>query len=107
MILYAYITCKRCRYRKKKNALQSANIFGDDKIDRRGFGFYFEKSVKRIYPNAQLASHIIGFMEKIRMEMILGSMELKASTFGDITGKEGYTYEEERFKWKYNIDCRV
>lgn len=80
---------------EKKNALQSANIFGDDKIDRRGFGFYFEKSVKRIYPNAQLASHIIGFMGKDSNGNDLGQYGIEGFYFGDITGKEGYTYEEK------------
>lgn len=80
---------------EKKNALQSANIFGNDTVDRRGFGLYFEKSVKRIYPNAQLASHILGFMGKDSEGNDLGQYGIEGFYFGDITGKEGYTYEEK------------
>ena len=80
---------------EKKNALQAENIFGTDNIDRRGFGLYFEKSVKRIYPNAELASHILGFMGKDSQGFDLGQYGIEGFYFGDITGKEGYTYEEK------------
>lgn len=80
---------------EKKNALQSENIFGTESIDRRGFGLYFEKSVKRIYPNAELASHVLGFMGKDSQGKDLGQYGIEGFYFGDITGKEGYTYEEK------------
>lgn len=80
---------------EKKNALQSENIFGNEKENRRGFGLYFEKSVKRIYPNAQLASHVLGFMGKDSLGNDLGQYGIEGFYFGDITGKEGYTYEEK------------
>lgn len=80
---------------EKKNALQSENIFGTESIDRRGFGLYFEKSVRRIYPNAELASHILGFMGKDSQGKDLGQYGIEGFYFGDITGKEGYTYEEK------------
>lgn len=80
---------------EKKNALQSENIFGTESIDRRGFGLYFEKSVKRIYPNAELASHVLGFMGKDSQGKDLGQYGIEGFYFGDIAGKEGYTYEEK------------
>ncbi len=92
---FVYVSLAKGVDTEKKNALQNANIFGDDNIDRRGFGFYFEKSVKRIYPNAQLASHIIGFMGKDSEGNDLGQYGIEGFYFGDITGKEGYTYEEK------------
>lgn len=80
---------------EKKKALQSENIFGTENEDRRGFGLYFEKSVRRIYPNAELASHILGFMGKDSEGNDLGQYGIEGFYFGDITGKEGYTYEEK------------
>jgi cell division protein FtsI/penicillin-binding protein 2 len=83
---------------EKKNALQSANIFGDENTDRSGFGLYFEKGVKRIYPNAELASHVLGFIGKDPEGKDLGQYGIEGFYFGDITGKEGYTYEEKDSK---------
>jgi cell division protein FtsI/penicillin-binding protein 2 len=77
---------------EKKNALATANIFGENK---KGFGLYFERGVKRIYPNAELSSHIIGFMGKDSNGNDLGQYGVEGFYFGDITGKEGYTYEEK------------
>lgn len=80
---------------EKKVALQNENIFGDENIDRSGFGLYFEKDVKRIYPNAELSSHVIGFMGKDPEGEDLGQYGIEGFYFGDITGREGYTYEEK------------
>ncbi len=80
---------------EKKVALQNENIFGDENIDRSGFGLYFEKDVKRIYPNAELSSHVIGFMGKDSEGEDLGQYGIEGFYFGDITGREGYTYEEK------------
>ncbi len=80
---------------EKKVALERENIFGDEKTNRSGFGLYFEKDVKRIYPNAQLASHIVGFMGKDAQGKDLGQYGIEGFYFGDITGREGYTYEEK------------
>src|SRR5690606_19756917 len=80
---------------EKKNALAAENIFGNDSIDRKGFGLYFERSLKRIYPNAELSSHVLGFMGKDTLGNDLGQYGIEGFYFGDITGKEGYTYEEK------------
>ena len=83
---------------EKKNALAAENIFGNDSIDRRGFGLYFERSLKRIYPNAELSSHVLGFMGKDSLGNDIGQYGIEGFYFGDITGKEGYTYEEKDSK---------
>ena len=83
---------------EKKNALAAENIFGNDTIDRRGFGLYFERSLKRIYPNAELSSHVLGFMGKDSLGNDIGQYGIEGFYFGDITGKEGYTYEEKYSK---------
>ncbi|MFA5622927.1 MAG: penicillin-binding protein 2 [Candidatus Dojkabacteria bacterium] len=83
---------------EKKNALAAENIFGNENVDRRGFGLYFERSLKRIYPNAELASHVLGFMGKDSLGNDIGQYGIEGFYFGDITGKEGYTYEEKDSK---------
>ncbi len=80
---------------EKKNALQDADIFGENK---KGFGLYFERGVKRVYPNGDLSSHILGFMGKDSEGNDIGQYGIEGFYFGDITGKEGYTYEEKDSK---------
>ena len=92
---FVYAVLARGVDNEKKKALQAENIFGTDNIDRRGFGLYFEKGVRRIYPNAELASHILGFMGKDSEGLDIGQYGIEGFYFGDITGKEGYTYEEK------------
>lgn len=76
----------------QKKALQEAQIFKDR---GPGFGFYFEKSEKRIYPNGNMASHILGFMGKDEYGKDQGLYGIEGYYFGDLTGKEGFTYEEK------------
>lgn len=78
-----------------KIALENANIFGDENNKRLGFGLYFERALKRVYPNGELASHILGFIGKNSEGKDLGMYGVEGFYFGDITGKEGYTYEEK------------
>lgn len=78
-----------------KTALANSNIFGDEKINRAGFGFYFERDVKRVYPNAELASHVLGFIGRNSEGLNVGQYGVEGFYFGDITGREGYTYEEK------------
>lgn len=77
---------------EKKKALQEANIFGDG---TQGFGLYFEREEKRIYPNGELASHVLGFMGKDKDGNDIGQYGIEGFYFGDIVGEEGYTYEEK------------
>ncbi len=78
-----------------KIALEKEDIFGDDTTSRPGFGLYFERSLKRVYPNGELASHVLGFIGKDSEGKDLGQYGIEGFYFGDITGREGYTYEEK------------
>jgi cell division protein FtsI/penicillin-binding protein 2 len=89
---FQYVSLAKGIDTEKKNALANAEIFGKGK---KGFGMYFERSIKRIYPNAELSSHILGFIGKDKDGKDLGQYGIEGFYFGDITGKEGYTYEEK------------
>ena len=77
---------------QEKKALEEMRIFENQ---RPGFGFYFEKSEKRVYPNGQLGSHILGFMGKNDNGEDKGVYGIEGYYFGDISGTEGFTYEEK------------
>ena len=77
---------------EKKQALEEANIFGEG---TQGFGLYFEQEEKRVYPNGELASHVLGFMGKNEEGEDVGQYGIEGFYFGDIIGEEGYTYEEK------------
>jgi len=77
---------------EKKQALQEANIFGKG---IEGFGLFFEREEKRVYPNGELAAHILGFMGKNEDGEDVGQYGIEGFYFGDIAGEEGYTYEEK------------
>lgn len=89
---FVYAPISKSISTETKNALEQANIFGDGKS---GFGLYFEKSLKRVYPNGDLLAHILGFIGKDSEGNDLGQYGIEGFYFGDITGKEGYTYEEK------------
>ncbi len=75
----------------KKKALEEANIFGNGKY---GFGLYFEKVEKRLYPDGNLLSHVLGFIGKNEAGEDVGNYGVEGYYFGDITGEETYSYEE-------------
>ncbi len=77
---------------EKKKALEEANIFGKG---TEGFGLYFENEEKRVYPNGTLASHILGFLGQNEEGEPTGQYGIQGYYFGDITGREGYSYEEK------------
>jgi len=83
----------------KKKALEQAEIFGPG---TQGFGLYFENEEKRVYPNNQLASHIIGRNEYGDLVIgrneygdLVGQYGIQGYYYGDITGRQGYSYEEK------------
>lgn len=76
----------------KKNALAQDNIFGEG---TEGFGFYFESVEQRIYPNGTLAANVLGFIGKDSTGTDVGQYGIQGYYFGDLNGKEGYTYEEK------------
>lgn len=75
-----------------KNALAQENIFGDGTT---GFGLYFENKEQRLYPNGTLAAHVLGFIGQDAEGKALGQYGIQGYYFGDLTGTEGYTYEEK------------
>lgn len=77
---------------EKKKALEQAEIFGPG---TQGFGLYFENEEKRVYPNNQLASHVLGFIGKNEYGDLVGQYGLQGYYYGDITGRQGYSYEEK------------
>lgn len=89
---FVYAPLAKAVDKEKKDALFQANIFGEN---RNGFGLYFEQDVKRIYPNGDLTAHVLGFMGKDENGRTVGQYGIEGFYFGDITGKEGYTYEEK------------
>lgn len=82
---------------EKKTALETVNIFNGESLGKPGFGLYFERDLKRVYPNGELASHVLGFIGKTSEGEALGQYGVEGFYFGDITGKEGYTYEEKDY----------
>lgn len=89
---------------EQKKALETKQIFqvtqdgynGEVVYKRNpGFGLYFEKSEKRVYPDNRLASHILGFMGKDDEGEDVGLYGIEGYYFGDLSGNEGYTYEEQ------------
>jgi cell division protein FtsI/penicillin-binding protein 2 len=77
---------------EKKKALEQAEIFGPG---TQGFGLYFENEEKRVYPNNNLASHVLGFIGKNEYGDLVGQYGVQGYYYGDITGRQGYSYEEK------------
>jgi cell division protein FtsI/penicillin-binding protein 2 len=77
---------------EKKKALEQAEIFGPG---TQGFGLYFENEEKRVYPNNQLAAHILGFIGRNEYGDLVGQYGIQGYYYGDITGRQGYSYEEK------------
>jgi cell division protein FtsI/penicillin-binding protein 2 len=77
---------------EKKKMLEQAEIFGPG---TQGFGLYFENEEKRVYPNNELASHILGFIGRNEYGELVGQYGIQGYYYGDITGREGYSYEEK------------
>lgn len=75
-----------------KNALAQEEIFGEGTA---GFGLYFESREQRLYPNGTLAAHVLGFIGQDSQGEDLGQYGIQGYYFGDLTGSEGYTYEEK------------
>lgn len=92
---FVYVPLAKGVDTETKIALETANIFGDGAHQKPGFGLYFERALKRVYPNGELASHVLGFIGKDSEGEDLGMYGVEGFYFGDITGKEGYTYEEK------------
>ncbi len=75
----------------RKTLLEEADIFGSN---YPGFALHFEKEEKRLYPDGNLASHVLGFIGKNELGEDIGNYGIEGYYFGDITGEETYSYEE-------------
>lgn len=89
---FVYASLKKQVSTEKKKALESVEIFGEGS---KGFGLYFEREEKRIYPNDTLAAHVLGFLGKDSDGKTNGQYGIQGYYFGDINGRSGYTYEEK------------
>ena len=89
---FVYVNLAKSVSTDIKNALAQENIFGDGTA---GFGLYFENREQRLYPNGTLAAHVLGFIGKDAEGNPLGQYGIQGYYFGDLTGTEGYTYEEK------------
>ena len=89
---FVYAPLKKQVSTEKKKALENAEIFGKN---TQGFGLYFEREEKRIYPNDTLAAHVLGFIGKDSEGKTIGQYGIQGYYFGDINGRSGYTYEEK------------
>lgn len=69
----------------KKSALESINVFSPTNL-----GLYFQKDVKRTYPNNTLASHVLGFIGKNSDGEYIGQYGIEGYYFSDIEGQAGY-----------------
>ncbi|KUK76428.1 MAG: peptidoglycan glycosyltransferase [candidate division WS6 bacterium 34_10] len=70
---------------EKKSALESIDVF-----DIPNLGLYFEKDVRRTYPNNTLASHVLGFIGKNSEGEYVGQYGIEGYYFTDIEGQAGY-----------------
>ena len=70
---------------EKKTALESIDVFNIPNL-----GLYYEKDVKRSYPNNSLASHILGFIGKNSEGEYIGQYGIEGYYFSDIEGQAGY-----------------
>jgi cell division protein FtsI (penicillin-binding protein 3) len=77
---------------EKKKVLEQLEIFGRG---TKGFGLHFENEEKRTYPNNNLAAHILGFIGRNQEGELVGQYGIQGYYYGDITGRQGYSYEEK------------
>ncbi len=76
----------------KKIALEQAQIFDPQ---YKGLGFYFVKQEQRVYPNGNLASHVLGFIGKDATGQYVGQYGIEGFFASDLAGSSGKTYEEK------------
>jgi cell division protein FtsI/penicillin-binding protein 2 len=82
---FRYVAIKHQVSAEKKKQLVEKNLFG----------LYFEKQEKRIYPNGDLAAHVMGFVGKNSEGEDVGQYGLEGYYAGDLLGQEGFRYEEK------------
>ncbi|HCC67952.1 TPA: hypothetical protein DEP90_01935 [Patescibacteria group bacterium] len=82
---FRYVILKEGVSNEKKAALQSIDVF-----DVPNLGIYFERDIKRTYPNNNLASHVLGFIGKNSDGEYIGQYGIEGYYFSDIEGQAGY-----------------
>jgi len=89
---FVYASIKKDVSTEKKKALENLEVFGGN---TKGFGLHFERKERRIYPNNTLAAHVLGFIGQDAEGESVGQYGVQGYYFGDINGRQGYSYEEK------------
>lgn len=83
-IIYRGIT------KRQKDILEGKNLLG----------IYTEDSIKRLYPNGELFSHILGYVGTDSFGKPKGNYGIEGFFWGDIKGKEGASQQEKDLSGK-------
>jgi len=76
---FRYIKLAEGISNEKKTALESIDVFNTHNL-----GLYFEKDVKRSYPNNSLASHVLGFIGKNSEGEYIGQYGIEGYYFSSL-----------------------
>lgn len=88
---FRYIKLAEGISNEKKSALEAIDVFSIPHL-----GLYFEKDVKRSYPNNTLASHVLGFIGQNSQGEYVGQYGIEGYYSSDIEGQVGlYTGEKD------------
>lgn len=68
--------------------------------EKKLLGVYTEDSIKRLYPNGELFSHIIGYVGTDSFGRPKGNYGIEGFFWGDIKGKEGASQQEKDLSGK-------
>lgn len=77
---------------EKKDELE--NLYTDKNFNKRLIGLHYEPSEKRIYPDGQLSSQVIGFVGKNVLGDDVGRNGIEGYWNGDLSWKKGFIIEE-------------
>jgi cell division protein FtsI (penicillin-binding protein 3)/stage V sporulation protein D (sporulation-specific penicillin-binding protein) len=92
---FVYVSIAKGINSETKDALSNVQISPDLPY---GYGLYFIKVEKRVYPDKSLASQIIGFMGKDSNNEDVGQYGIEGYYFGDLQSQLGNSYEEKDSK---------
>ncbi len=100
---FRYVNIAHGVKEEKVRALQKTEIFTKEEVQQanlpltyqKGFGLYFEKEEKRMYPDGALASHILGFMGKNQYGENIGRYGIEGYYFSDMKSEETISQEEK------------
>lgn len=69
-------------------------------VEKNLHGIYVEDSIKRLYPNGDLFSHVLGYVGKDNEGKPQGNYGVEGFFWGDIKGKEGASQQEKDLSGK-------